>query len=207
MRVPVIARPADDASIAPRLKRIWETKAGLIGALSSVDHKTIGKRYLVTSFLFLIMGGLEAAVMRAQLAQPNQTLLSPEQYNQLFTMHGVTMIFLYALPVLSGFSNFLWPLLLGSRDMAFPRLNAFSYWVFLFSGIFLYGSFPVGHAPDAGWFNYVPYSSLAFNPGINIDLYALGMVLLGVSTTVGSINFIVTLIRTRAPGMSINRVP
>jgi cytochrome c oxidase subunit 1/cytochrome c oxidase subunit I+III len=145
--------------------------------------------------------------MRAQLAQPGQTLLTPEQYNQLFTMHGVTMIFLYALPVLSGFSNFLWPLLLGSRDMAFPRLNAFSYWVFLFSGLFLYASFPMGRAPDAGWFNYVPYSSLAYNPGINIDLYALGMVMLGISTTVGSINFIVTLIRTRAPGMSINRVP
>ncbi len=207
LRIPVIARPADDASIAPRLQRIWETRAGWIGALSSVDHKSIGKRYLVTSFVFLILGGLEAAVMRAQLAQPNQTLLTPEQYNQLFTMHGVTMIFLYALPVLSGFSNFLWPLLLGSRDMAFPRLNAFSYWVFLFSGLFLYASFPMGKAPDAGWFNYVPYSSLAYNPGINIDLYALGMVMLGISTTVGSINFIVTLLRTRAPGMSINRVP
>jgi cytochrome c oxidase subunit 1/cytochrome c oxidase subunit I+III len=207
LRTPVIARPSDDASIAPRLHDIWETRAGWIGALASVDHKAIGKRYLVTSFAFLILGGLEAVVMRAQLAQPNQTMLTPEQYNQLFTMHGVTMIFLYALPVLSGFSNFLWPLLLGSRDMAFPRLNAFSYWVFLFSGLFLYGSFPLGKAPDAGWFNYVPYASLAYNPGINIDLYALGMVLLGVSTTVGSINFIVTLLRTRAPGMSINRVP
>ncbi len=175
--------------------------------LTSVDHKTIGKRYLVTAFLFLLIGGLEAAVMRAQLAQPDQSLLTPEQYNQLFTMHGVTMIFLYALPILSGFSNFLWPLLLGSRDMAFPRLNAFSYWVFLFSGLFLYVSFPLGKAPDAGWFNYVPYASLPFNPGINIDVYALGMVLLGVSTTVGSINFVVSLIRTRAPGMSINRVP
>jgi cytochrome c oxidase subunit I len=207
LRIPVIACPANDASIAPRLERIWETEPGFLGALASVDHKAIGKRYLVTSFIFLILGGLEAAVMRLQLAQPNQTLLTPEQYNQLFTMHGVTMIFLYALPVLSGFSNFLWPLLLGSRDMAFPRLNAFSYWVFLFSGLFLYASFPIGQSPDAGWFNYVPYSSLAYNPGINIDLYALGMVLLGVSTTVGSINFIVTLIRTRAPGMSINRVP
>ena len=206
LRIPVIAR-RDDASIGPRLAHIWETRPGWIGALASVDHKTIGKRYLVTSFLFLILGGLEAVIMRAQLAQPNQTLLTPEQYNQLFTMHGVTMIFLYALPVLSGFSNFLWPLLLGSRDMAFPRLNAFSYWIFLFAGVFLYGSFPLGRAPDAGWFNYVPYASLAFNPGVNIDLYALGMVLLGISTTAGSINFVVTLIRTRAPGMSINRVP
>ena len=162
---------------------------------------------MVTAFLFLMIGGVEALLIRAQLARPNQKLLTPEQYSQLFTMHGVTMIFLYALPVLSGFSNYLWPLLLGSRDMAFPRLNALSYWVFLFAGVFLYCSFPLGKAPDGGWFNYVPYASLAYNPGPNIDVYALGMVLLGISTTVGSINFIVTLARTRAPGMSINRVP
>jgi cytochrome c oxidase subunit I len=207
LRVPVIARPADDARIAPRLHDIWETRPGVFGWLSSVDHKEIGLRYLVTSFFFLLVGGVEAAIIRLQLAQPNESLLSPEQYNQLFTMHGVTMIFLYALPVLSGFSNYLWPLILGSRDMAFPRLNALSYWIFLFSGIFLYASFPMGKAPDAGWFNYVPYTSHQFNPGPNIDVYALGMVLLGVSTTVGSINFVVTLFRTRAPGMSINRVP
>jgi cytochrome c oxidase subunit 1/cytochrome c oxidase subunit I+III len=186
---------------------MWEGKPGLAGWLSTVDHKEIGKRYVVTAFLFLIIGGLEALLIRAQLARPNQTLLTPEQYSQLFTMHGVTMIFLYALPVLSGFSNYLWPLLLGSRDMAFPRLNALSYWVFLFAGLFLYCSFPMGKAPDGGWFNYVPYASRSYNPGPNIDVYALGMVLLGISTTVGSINFIVTLARTRAPGMSINRVP
>ena len=132
----------------------------------SVDHKTIGKRYLVTAFVFLLIGGLEAAVMRAQLARPNQTLLTPEQYNQLFTMHGVTMIFLYALPVLSGFSNFLWPLLLGSRDMAFPRLNAFSYWVFLFAGhLPVRRAFRSASAPDAGWFNYVPYCVAGLQPG------------------------------------------
>ncbi len=172
-----------------------------------MDHKEIGKRYIVTAFFFLLVGGLEALAIRVQLARPHQTFLSPEQYSQLFTMHGVTMIFLYALPVLSGFSNYLWPLLLGSRDMAFPRLNAMSYWVFLFAGVFLYSSFPLGKAPDGGWFNYVPYASLAYNPGPNIDVYAIGMVLLGISTTVGSINFVVTLARTRAPGMSINRVP
>ncbi|WP_287066159.1 cytochrome c oxidase subunit I [Ramlibacter sp.] len=206
-RSPRIVRPADDPAIAPRLQALWETGPGLWGWLCSVDHKAIGLRYLVTSFLFLLAGGLEAAVIRWQLAQPGQRLLTPEQYNQLFTMHGVTMIFLYALPVLSGFSNFLWPLILGSRDMAFPRLNAFSYWVFLASGIYLYASFPLGRAPDAGWFNYTPYTGHEFNPGINIDVYALGMVLLGVSTTVGAVNFIVSLLRTRAPGMSINRVP
>jgi cytochrome c oxidase subunit 1/cytochrome c oxidase subunit I+III len=206
-RIPVTVRPADDPRIAERLLRLWKTGPGVRGWLGSVDHKTIGKRYLVTAFFFLVVGGLEAAVMRAQLGAADQTLLTPEQYNQLFTMHGVTMIFLYALPVLSGFSNFLWPLLLGSRDMAFPRLNALSYWVFLFAGVFLYVSFLLGDAPNAGWFNYVPYAALAYNPGPNIDVYALGMVLLGVSTTVGSINFIVSLARTRAPGMSINRVP
>ncbi len=206
-RAPIIARATDRSASSQILKKSWEGPGGIAGWLSTVDHKEIGKRYLVTAFLFLIIGGLEAAVIRAQLAQPNMHLVTPEQYNQLFTMHGVTMIFLYALPVLSGFSNFLWPLLLGSRDMAFPRLNALSYWVFLFAGIFLYISFPLGKAPDDGWFNYVPYASRAYNPGPNIDVYALGMVLLGISTTVGSINFIVTLLRMRAPGMSINRVP
>jgi len=206
-RAPIIARATDRSPSSQTLKRSWQGPGGIAGWLSTVDHKEIGKRYLVTAFLFLIIGGLEAAVMRAQLAQPNGHLLTSEQYSQLFTMHGVTMIFLYALPILSGFSNYLWPLLLGSRDMAFPRLNALSYWVFLFAGIFLYVSFPLGKAPDGGWFNYVPYASRAYNPGPNIDVYALGMVLLGISTTVGSINFIVTVLRMRAPGMSINRVP
>jgi cytochrome c oxidase subunit 1/cytochrome c oxidase subunit I+III len=207
LRTPRVVQAGADAGLHQRLERLWATRPGLLGWLASVDHKSIGKRYLVTAFAFLVIGGLEAAVMRLQLGAPNQSLLTPEQYDQLFTMHGVTMIFLYALPVLSGFSNFLWPLLLGARDMAFPRLNAVSYWIYLFSGLFLYASFPLGRAPDAGWFNYVPYTSRAFNPGPNIDVYALGMVLLGVSTTVGSINFIVSLARTRAPGMSINRVP
>ncbi|HSN17258.1 MAG TPA: cbb3-type cytochrome c oxidase subunit I [Gammaproteobacteria bacterium] len=190
------------------LEDIWETKGGpFFGWFISVDHKSIGKRYLITSIIFLILGGLEAAVMRWQLAQPDMHVLTPEAYAQLFTMHGVTMIFLYAFPVLSGFSNYLWPLLLGSRDMAFPRLNAFSYWMFLLAGIAMYVSFIAGRAPDNGWFNYVPYANGTFDPGVNIDAYALGMILLGISTTVGGINFIVTLIRLRAPGMSLNRVP
>ncbi len=196
-----------DSPLAGDLTRIWETAPGVRGWFTTVDHKIIGKRYLVTAFAFLLLGGLEALGLRAQLAQPGQHLLGPEAYNQLFTMHGVTMIFLYALPVLSGFSNYLWPLMLGSRDMAFPRLNALSYWVFLFSGLFLYASFVLGLAPDAGWFNYVPYTSKPYNPGPNIDIYALGMIVLGISTTVGAANFVVTLFRTRAPGMSINRVP
>jgi cytochrome c oxidase subunit I len=206
-RIPVIARETWGSPTADRLEQIWKTKPGLLGWLSSVDHKQIGRRYLVTAFAFLIIGGIEALIMRIQLAHSEQHLLTPEQYNQLFTMHGMTMIFLYALPILSGFSNFLWPLLLGSRDMAFPRMNAFSYWVFLFSGIFLYASFPIGHTPDAGWFNYVPYTSRKYDPGLGMDIYALGMVFYGISTTVGAINFVVSVLRTKAPGMSINRVP
>lgn len=190
-----------------RLADIWETAPGLYGWLATVDHKQIGVRYLCTAFFFLIVGGVEALTMRIQLAQPGLKVLSPEAYDQLFSMHGVTMIFLYALPMLSGFSNYLWPLLLGSRDMAFPRLNALSYWVYLFVGIFLYISFPLGQAPNGGWFNYVPNTEMKYDPGINIDIYSLGLIFLGISTVVGSANFVVTLLRCRAPGMSVNRLP
>src|SRR3569623_3417108 len=145
----------------------------------------------------LVLGGVEALEIRLQLAGPDLSLLTPEQYNQLFSTHGMTMIFLYAFPILSGFSNFLWPLLLGSRDMAFPRLNALSYWIYLAAAVFMYAGFLVGAGPNDGWFNYVPYAEKQFNPGINQDIYALGMVLLGISTTVGSANFVVSLMRLR----------
>jgi cytochrome c oxidase subunit I len=202
-----VSTTAPAADTAARLRATWETKPGLLGALASVDHKEIGLRYLKTAFVFLLLGGLEAAAMRAQLARGNLHLLGPESYDQLMTMHGVTMLFLYAAPILSGFSNYLWPLLIGSRDMAFPRLNAISYWIFLFSGIFLYSSFLVGQAPDGGWFAYVPMTGKAYSPGLNIDFYALGLLFLGLSTTVGSINFIATILTLRAPGMSLNRLP
>ena len=190
-----------------RLHELWEGEGGLKGFLSTVDHKKIGLRYIVTAFTFLLLGGIEALIMRLQLAGPNAHLLSPEQYDQLFSTHGMTMIFLYASPILSGFSNYLWPLILGTRDMAFPRVNALSYWIYLASGIFLYVGFLTGNGPNDGWFNYVPYALRDFNPGMNQDFYSLGMVLLGTSTTVGAANFIVTAMRTRAPGMSINRAP
>ena len=206
-RIPDIGRAPMGSPEEAKLREIWKGEPGILGWISSVDHKSIGLRYIVTAFVFLIMGGLEALVMRVQLARPNATVLTPERYGPLFTMHGVTMIFLYALPILSGFSNYLWPLLLGARDMAFPRLNAVSYWFYVFAGLFIYSSFPVGQAPNAGWFNYVPFSGSTYDTGPNIDVYALGMVLLGISTTVGSVNFVVTLFKVRAPGMSINRVP
>jgi cytochrome c oxidase subunit 1/cytochrome c oxidase subunit I+III len=205
-RAPSVAA-ADQPVLTMRLYRLWKTGPGPIGWLSSVDHKEIGIRYIITAFAFLLAGGIEALIFRLQLSWPDRHLLNPEQYDQLFTLHGMTMIFLYAGPVLSGFSNYLWPLLLGARDMALPRLNALSYWIYLCAGIFLYSAFAMGFGPNAGWFNYVPLAARAYNNGPNIDLYALGMILLGISTTVGAINFVVTFLRMRAPGMSVNRVP
>ncbi len=209
---PVPVAPADPRATDPRaaverLRWIWETPRTLAGALTSVDHKTIGIRYLWTAAFFFVLAGADAALMRVQLARPDSRFLSPEAYNQLFSMHGTAMIFLYASPVLSGFSNYLVPLLIGSRDMAFPRLNAFSYWSFLFAGCFLYGSILVGQAPDGGWFAYVPLTSRAYSPGPNLDFYALGLLFLTISTTVGAANFIVSIAKLRAPGMSINRMP
>jgi cytochrome c oxidase subunit I len=197
----------DSVPHSARLMELWETAPGLKGFFTSVDHKEIGIKYIVTAFVFLAVGGIEALVMRLQLAGPDLRLLSPERYDELFSTHGMTMIFLYAGPILSGFSNYLWPLLLGSRDMAFPRLNAFGYWTFLASGIFMYVGFLTGNGPNDGWFNYVPYAARDYNAGLNEDFYSLGMVFLGVSVTAGAVNFIVTAMRTRAPGMSINRLP
>ncbi|HEU4631524.1 MAG TPA: cytochrome c oxidase subunit I [Gemmatimonadaceae bacterium] len=195
------------ATSVERLTRIWETPRSLVGALTTVDHKVIGLRYLVTSLVFFALGGVEAGLLRLQLARPDGRLLSPELYDQLFTLHGTTMIFFYASPVFSAFSNYLVPLLIGSRDMAFPRLNAFSYWSFVLSGVFLYGGALLGFAPDGGWFAYTPLTDIAFSPGLGMDFYALAVLFLTVSTTVGAANFIVTIFTLRAPGMSANRMP
>jgi cytochrome c oxidase subunit I+III len=196
-----------DASVQERLTALWKTPDTWLAWLSTVDHKALGKRYIYTAFVFFFLGGVEATIIRTQLARPDSALLSPEQYNQLMSMHGITMMFLFIQPVLSGFSFYLTPLLIGSRELAFPRLNAFSYFGFLLAGLFMYASFAVGQAPNDGWFNYAPLSDSAFNPGLNIDFYALGLIFLGISTTAGSCNSIVTILKLRAPGMSIDRMP
>ena len=195
------------ADVTETLEANWAEPPGLGSWVSTVDHKRIGMRYFYTGMLFLLLGGIESLLMRAQLADSELKLLDPETYNQLFSMHGITMMFLFAMPVLSGFGNFFVPLMVGARDMAFPRLNAFGYWVLAAGGLFLYSAFLVGRAPNDGWFNYVPLASKEFTPGINIDFYALGLILLGISTTGGAINFIVTILKLRAPGMTLNRVP
>ena len=197
----------NQATANGRLAMLWETPHSLWGAATTVDHKIVGIRYLVTAFAFLVIGGIEALIMRLQLAGSDLQLLHPEAYNQLFTMHGITMIFWYAAPILSGFANYLIPLMLGARDMALPRLNAFSYWVFLFSGIFVYASFVLGQAPRAGWFAYAPYTAKQYSPDMGMDFYALALIFLTISQTGGAINFLVTIFRLRAPGMSLNRMP
>src|SRR3954469_12386143 len=189
------------------LEEVWEDEPGIPGFFATVDHKRLGIRYVYTSFAFFFIAGLVALVMRAQLTSPNSRILDPQTYNELFTMHGTTMIFLFNTPVLAGFGNYLIPLQLGTRDLAFPRLNAFSYWVFVLAGIFLYSSFLVGHPPDGGWFGYVPLTDKTFSPGVNMDFWGLGVVFVGISTTVGAINFIVTIFKLRAPGMTLNRMP
>jgi cytochrome c oxidase subunit 1 len=182
----------------------------------TTDHKKLGIMYIVTAFFFFLAGGTEAMLIRTQLAVPNGKVLTPEIYNQVFTMHGTTMIFLFVMPMLTGFGNYVVPLMLGARDMAFPRINAFGYWVVLFGGLFLNISFLFGQAPNAGWFNYAPLNELTTGcgstavictPGMNTDFWALGILMLGISSIGGSLNFVVTILKLRAPGMTINRMP
>jgi len=173
----------------------------------TTDHKKIGILYIVTSFIFFLIAGVFALIMRLQLATPNGQVLSSEAYNQLFTMHGTTMIFMVVMTFTAGFGNFLVPLMIGARDVAFSKLNALSYWLYLFGGLFLYSSFIFGGAADTGWFSYAPLTEMPYSPGHGVDFWALGILMLGVSTTVGSINFLVTIIQLRAPGMTFGRLP
>jgi heme/copper-type cytochrome/quinol oxidase subunit 1 len=189
-----------------RLERIWVEPRGVLGWLTTTDHKRIGLLYFFTTLAFFGAGGIEALLMRTQLAQPNEKLLSPETYDQLMTMHGVTMIFLFVIPMsLGAFGNYLIPLMIGARDMAFPRMNALSYWLFLASGLFMYASVFMHSAPNAGWFDYVPLALKQYDPGRNIDFYALGLIFNGISSTAAAINFIVTIFKLRATSSSCLR--
>ncbi|MEP6973557.1 MAG: cytochrome c oxidase subunit I [Actinomycetota bacterium] len=172
---------------------------------TTVDHKKIGLLYGLTAFIFFVIGGSEALLIRAQLARPDQTLLNASQYNQIFTMHGLTMIFLFVMPMSAAFFNYLIPLMIGARDVAFPRLNAFSFWLFLGGGLFLYSSWFLGGAPNGGWFGYAPNSTT--DPSSGMSFYALGLLLTGIASTAGAVNLAVTVINMRAPGMSFFRLP
>jgi cytochrome c oxidase subunit I+III len=191
-----------------RLERVWAERTGVLGWLTTTDHKRIGILYFFTALAFFAAGGVEALLIRTQLVRPDNGLLSPSAFDDAFTLHGVTMIFLFVIPMSMGaFGNYLLPLMIGARDMAFPRMNALSYWIYVASGLFIYTGLVVGEAPDAGWFNYVPLASRQFSPGAAIDFYALGLIFNSISTTASAANFIVTIFKLRAPGMSLNRMP
>ncbi|HEV2801113.1 MAG TPA: cytochrome c oxidase subunit I [Pyrinomonadaceae bacterium] len=189
------------------LERTWRDEPGLWGWLRSVDHKSIGKRYIVTAFVFFLLGGLLAVLMRLQLSRPENTLLGPDLYNQIFTMHGTTMMFLFAIPVMEAMGIYLVPLMVGTRNIAFPRLAAFSYWIYLFGGITLYVFFFLNIGPDTGWFSYVPLAGPEFSPGKRVDIWSQLINFTEIAALAASVELIATVFKLRAPGMSVNRIP
>ncbi|OWV92814.1 cytochrome ubiquinol oxidase subunit I [Rhizobium sp. R72] len=197
----------DEDQLKRCLARTWETPRSLWGALTTVDHKIIGRRYITTAFFFLILGGVLALAMRLQLARPEARFIGPDRYNQIFTMHGSTMMFLFAVPVMEAMGVYLVPLMVGTRNIAFPRLNAFSYWIFLAGGLLLWIAFALDAAPDVGWFAYVPLSGPEFGAGKRADIWAQMITFTEVSALAVAVEIVVTVFKQRAPGMSLDRIP
>jgi cytochrome c oxidase subunit I+III len=190
-----------------RLSEVWQSPPGFFGWFTHVNHRAIGRRFIFTALAFFVLGGIEALLMRAQLMRAESGLIGPDLYNQIFTMHGTTMMFLFAVPIMEGFAVYLVPLMIGTRDMSFPRLSAFGYYVYLIGGVALYVAFLLNVAPDAGWFNYVPLAGPEFSPGKRIDMWAMIITFIEVSAVVAAVEIIVTIFKMRAPGMSLNRMP
>jgi cytochrome c oxidase subunit 1 len=180
---------------------------GFVSWLTTVDHKRIGILYGVTALVYFVFGGIEALLIRLQLASPEADVVSAVTFNQLFTMHGTTMVFLVLMPLAAALFNYMIPLMIGARDVAFPRLNAFSYWTFLFGSILLNLSFLFGAAPDAGWFGYANLTSRQYSPGMGIDFWVLSLQIMGIASIAAAVNFTVTILNMRAPGMTIMRMP
>jgi len=195
-----IARPQVVAHEIERPSRGW------VSWVTTTDHKKIGILYLFTTFVFFVLGGVEALLLRIQLGAPDNTFLEPDKYNQLFTLHGTTMVFLFVIPVFAGFANYLIPLMIGARDMAFPRLNAWSYWMLLFGGIVLYASL-FFTPPEAGWTSYPPLSGKDYVPGGGMDAWIIALHIIGLSSMLGGVNFIATIQNMRAPGLGWGRLP
>ncbi|MBB4187027.1 cytochrome c oxidase subunit 1 [Sinorhizobium terangae] len=204
---PLMDDGLDDAELERHLRQSWETPRGIWNALATVDHKIIARRYIVTAFIFLILGGLLAVAMRIQLARPEARILDPDRYNQIFTMHGSTMMFLFAVPVMEAMAIYLVPLMVGTRNIAFPRLNAFSYWIILAGGLLLWISFALDAAPDVGWFAYVPLSGPEYGSGKRADIWAQMITFTELSALAVAVEIVVTVFKQRAPGMSLDRIP
>jgi cytochrome c oxidase subunit 1 len=192
---------------ARALEATWRDPPGLRGLFSAVNHKTIGVRFIVTAFGFFVAGGLLAAVMRLQLARPGNQLVGPDLYNQLFTMHGTTMMFLFAVPVMLAFAVYLVPLMVGSRSIAFPRLTAYSYWIYLFGGVMLFVAFALNIGPDVGWFSYVPLAGPDYSPGKRTDFWAQLITFTELSALLEAVILVTTIFKLRAVGMTLERMP
>jgi cytochrome c oxidase subunit 1 len=206
----VTVDPPDPAALDRErrdLERSWASRPGLLGWLSNTDHKSVGERYIVTAMLFFLLGGIEAALMRVQLSRPENAFLGPDQYNQIFTTHGTTMMFLFAVPVVTAIGLYLVPLMIGTRNIAFPRLNLYGYYVYLIGGVLLYAGLLLNAGPDTGWFSYVPLAGPEFSPGKRVDIYAQTVTFTEISALISSVEIIVTVFKQRAPGMSLNRMP
>ena len=175
--------------------------------IATTDHKKLGIMYIICMLLFFVASGLMAVAIRIQLAVPSNHFVSPQVFNQLFTMHGTTMVFLVGMPMVAGLGNYIVPLMIGARDMAFPRLNAFGFWAFLFGGILLYSSYAFGAVPDVGWFGYAPLTSKIFSPGASTDFWVLGVLVAGFGTISSAINVVATTISMRCPGMTLRKMP
>jgi cytochrome c oxidase subunit I+III len=193
--------------LARRLERSWAVPRGLVGWFSVVDHRTIGKRYIVTAFVFFVLAGLLAVLMRLQLAFPDNDILGADLYNQVFTIHGTAMMFLFAVPVMEAMGIYLVPLMVGTRNIAFPRLNTFSYFVYLFGGVLLFAALLVNSGPDAGWFSYVPLAGPDFSPGKRSDVWAQLITFTEVAALAVAVELTCTILKTRAPGMTLDRIP
>ncbi len=208
MSAPTSVPPLRESSATlEEFKKTWSSPSGFIGMLREVNNIPIATRYMLTGFAFFALGGILALLMRIQLGSAENTFLDAETYNQLFTMHGTTMMFLFVIPFIEALANYMLPLLLGTRDLPFPRMTALSYWTFLFGGIFLYSSFLFGVAPDGGWFAYVPLTNLEYSPGINMDFWDIGLSVAEIAALGAAAEMIVAILRMRAAGMKLNQMP
>ncbi|HEU4648897.1 MAG TPA: cytochrome c oxidase subunit I [Gemmatimonadales bacterium] len=205
---PEASTPAAATQLAlAQLEHTWKPRTGLWGWLTTTDHKSIGLRYIITAFVFFLLAGVEAAMMRTQLARPENALIGPDLYNQLFSMHGTTMMFLFAVPIMTAMGLYLVPLMIGARNVAFPRLNAYGYYVYLIGGVFIYVSFFLNTGVDVGWFAYVPLSGPDFSPGKRVDVWAQMVTFTEIAALAAAVQIIVTTFKLRAPGMTLARMP
>jgi cytochrome c oxidase subunit 1 len=198
---------SDEVAQAAELDHAWRQPPGFINWLKSTSHTSLGKRYIITTFVFFLLGGLEAGAMRFQLSRPENSWIGPDLYNQIFTMHGTTMMFLFAVPVMTAVGLYFVPLMVGTRNVSFPRLNQYGYYAYLVGGLFLYVAFAMNTGPDAGWFSYVPLSGPQYSPGKRVDVWAQTITFTEIAGLIAAVNILVTAFKQRAPGMSLNRIP